>query len=114
MLNFNLSREQIKLQKKARTFALETVLPEAWYYDTQDETPVHMLKEAFQQGLSHSDIPVEYGGKGLGIIDGCIISEEISAACPGIATSIFDNSLGMEPLILSANEPSPGWPRNLN
>ena len=105
MLNFNLSQKQIKLQKKARTFALETVLPEAWYYDTQDETPVHILKKAFEQDLSHSDIPVEYGGKGLGIIDGCIISEEISAACPGIATSIFDNSLGMEPLILSANEP---------
>lgn len=105
MLNFNLTREQIKLQKKARTFALEQVLPEAWYYDTQDETPVHILKKAFDQGLSHSDIPVEYGGNGLGIIEGCIISEEISAACPGTATSIFDNSLGMEPLILSANEP---------
>ena len=105
MLNFNLTREQIKLQKKARTFALEQVLPEAWYYDTQDETPVHILKKAFDQGLSHSDIPVEYGGNGLGIIEGCIISEEISAACPGTATSIFDNSLGMEPLILSANAP---------
>jgi acyl-CoA dehydrogenase len=104
MLNFNLSREQIKLQKKARAFALDKVLPEAWYYDTQDETPVHILNQAFKQGLSHSDIPVEYGGKGLGIVEGCIVSEEISAACPGTATSIFDNSLGMEPLILSSNE----------
>ena len=105
MLNFNLSKVQLAIQKAARTFALEKVLPEAFYYDTRDETPVHILKEAFKQGLSHSDIPVEYGGRGFGIIEGCIISEEISAACPGMATSIFDNSLGMEPLVLSSNEP---------
>lgn len=104
MLNFNTTKAQIELQEKARSFAIDHVLPEAWHYDIKDETPVHILKKAFTQGLSHSDIPVAYGGKGFGIIEGCVISEEISAACPGIATSIFDNSLGMEPLILSSNE----------
>lgn len=104
MLNFNPTKAQMDLQKKARRFAIDHVLPEAWHYDIKDETPVHILKEAFTQGLSHSDIPKTYGGKGFGIIEGCVISEEISAACPGIATSIFDNSLGMEPLILSSNE----------
>ena len=34
----------------------------------------------------------------------CRYHEEFSAACPGLATSIFDNSLGMEPLALSKNE----------
>lgn len=104
MLNFNPTKAQINLQKKARKFAIDHVLPDAWQYDIKDETPVHILKKAFALGLSHSDIPKEYGGKGFGIIEGCIISEEISAACPGVATSIFDNSLGMEPLILSSNE----------
>jgi acyl-CoA dehydrogenase len=104
MLNFNITKAQLAIQKEARNFALENVLPEAFYYDTKDETPVHILKKAFTLGLSHSDIPIQYGGKGFGIIEGCIISEEISAACQGMATSIFDNSLGMEPLILSSNE----------
>lgn len=104
MLNFSLTKKQLDLQKKARTFALKHVLPDAWYHDTIDETPIHVLKEAFKQGLSHSDIPQKHGGKGLGIIEGCIVSEEIAAACPGTATSIFDSSLGMEPLILSSNE----------
>jgi len=104
MLNFNPTKAQIELQKKARSFAINHVLPEAWHYDIKDETPVHILKGAFTQGLSHGDIPATYGGKGFGIIEGCVISEEIAAACPGIATSIFDNSLGMEPLILSSNE----------
>jgi acyl-CoA dehydrogenase len=105
MLNFSLTKNQLKLQEKARAFALETVLPQAWYYDARDETPVHILKEAFEAGLSNGDIPEEYGGKGFGIIEGAIVTEEISSACPGMATSIFDNSLGMEPLILSSNEP---------
>ncbi len=105
MLNFNLGKAQIALQKKARKFALETVLPQAWVYDARDETPVHILKKAFAAGLSNGDIPTQYGGKAFGILDGCLITEEISAACPGMATSIFDNSLGMEPLILSSNGP---------
>jgi acyl-CoA dehydrogenase len=33
------------------------------------------------------------------------MTEEFAAACPGLATSLFDNSLGMEPLLLSNNEP---------
>lgn len=105
MLNFSLNKSQIRLQEKARKFARETILPRAWYYDDKDETPVHILKKAFQAGLSHGDIPAPYGGKGFGILEGAVITEEISAACPGMATSIFDNSLGMEPLILSENEP---------
>ena len=105
MLNFNLGKAQIALQKKARKFALETILPQAWVYDARDETPVHILKKAFAAGLSNGDIPTQYGGKAFGILDGCLITEEISAACPGMATSIFDNSLGMEPLILSSNGP---------
>jgi acyl-CoA dehydrogenase len=104
MLDFNLTEQQLKLQKQARAFALETVLPQAWYYDQRDETPLHILERAFDAGLSNSDIPKAYGGKGLGIVEGSIITEEISSACPGMATSIFDNSLGLEPLILSSNE----------
>jgi acyl-CoA dehydrogenase len=52
----------------------------------------------------NGDIPVEYGGPGYGLLDGVIVTEELAAACPGLATSIFDNSLGMEPIILSSNE----------
>jgi acyl-CoA dehydrogenase len=104
MLNFTLSPEQLALREKARTFAKKEILPVAWYYDRVDQTPRDVLKKAFDTGLMNNDIPKEYGGKGLGIIEGALITEEIAAACPGLATSIFDNSLGMEPLKLSKNE----------
>lgn len=104
MLDFTLTPEQIKLQKRARKFALEEVLPVAWYYDGKDEIPMPVLRKAFDAGIMNNDIPAEYGGEGLGLVEAALITEEIAAACPGLATSIFDSSLGMEPILLSKNE----------
>jgi acyl-CoA dehydrogenase len=104
MLNFNLSKKQMDIQKKTREFALKEILPVAWYYDEKDEIPLAVLRKAYDQGLMNNDIPKKYGGTGYGILEGAIMTEEIAAACPGLATSLFDNSLGAEPLILCANE----------
>ena len=46
MLNFQLSPEQIDLQKRAREFALQEILPVAWYYDENDETPLEVIKKS--------------------------------------------------------------------
>jgi acyl-CoA dehydrogenase len=104
MLNFELSFEQKALRQQAREFALKEVLPIARHYDAIGEFPLPILQKAFDAGLANMDIPTQYGGRGHGILDGVIITEEISAACPGLATSIFDNSLGMQPIFLCANE----------
>ncbi len=105
MLNFNLSQEQIEIQKKVREFALNEILPVVWHYDERDEIPLFILKKAFEAGIMNLDIPTKYGGKGYGLLEGALMTEEVAAVCPGMATSIFDNSLGMEPLILCENEP---------
>ena len=105
MLDFTLTPEQLDLQMKARDFAKKEILPLAWYYDEIDETPVALLKKAYEAGLINGDIPQKYGGKGRGLIDSVVMVEEFAAACPGLATSLFDNSLGLEPLLLSKNEP---------
>jgi acyl-CoA dehydrogenase len=104
MLDFSLTPEQEQIRKTARQFALQEVLPVAWRYDEKDDIPLFILEKAHQKGLINTDIPVEYGGKGLGMLESALMTEELAAACPGIATSIFDNSLGLEPLILSENQ----------
>ena len=104
MLDFQLTDAQKKIQQNAREFALKEVLPVAWKYDHEDKTPIWLLEKAFEAGVMNSDIPEEFGGKGYGLVEGALITEEISAACPGIATSIFDNSLGMEPILLCQNK----------
>ncbi len=105
MVEFALSLQQKELQAKVREFAIREILPASWYYDEQNEIPLFLLQKAFDAGFMNGDIPVKYGGKGLGLLDTAILTEEIAAACPGVATSIFDNSLGMAPLMLSDNEP---------
>ncbi len=104
MLDFSLTPEQLELQQKAREFAKNEILPIAWYYDEISETPLQLLKKAYDAGLINGDIPKQYGGQGWGLIESVVMTEEFAAACPGLATSLFDNSLGLEPLLLSNNE----------
>ncbi|MHA2119957.1 MAG: acyl-CoA dehydrogenase family protein, partial [Promethearchaeota archaeon] len=65
--------------------------------------PIKLIKRACQAGLNNSIIPKEYGGHGYGIMESVLVVEEIAAACPGIATSIFDNDLGAAPIVLGGN-----------
>ncbi|TAL30188.1 MAG: acyl-CoA dehydrogenase [Spirochaetes bacterium] len=104
MLDFTLTPEQEVLKMKAREFALRTVLPAAWRFDESDEVPLEVLRAAYEAGLMNVDIPVEYGGKGMGLMEIALLTEEVAAACPGIATSIFANSLGFEPIVISGRE----------
>ena len=104
MLDFTLTSQQQELLEQARRFALEEVLPVAWYYDEIDQTPVPVIRKAFEAGVMNTEIPKAFGGRGMGLIEQALVTEEIAAACPGLATSIFDSSLGMPPILLSDNE----------
>ncbi len=105
MLGFDLTPEQADIQRKARDFALREVLPLAWTGDARDELPLSLLRKAFEEGISNAGVPREYGGRGYGLLEMVLMVEEVAAACSGVATSIFDNSLGLTPLVLSRNEP---------
>lgn len=105
MVQFELSPAQKELQAKVRAFAIREILPAVWHYDESGEIPLFLLRKAFDAGFMNVDIPAKYGGKGLGLMEMAILTEEMAAACAGVATSLFDNSLGMAPLILSDNEP---------
>ncbi|HME53642.1 MAG TPA: acyl-CoA dehydrogenase family protein [Candidatus Lokiarchaeia archaeon] len=103
-MDFSLTEEQLKLQAKARDFALKEILPIVHYFDENDQMPLYILKKAHAAGLTNLSIPAAYNGKGLGLTDEVIVTEEFAAVDPGMATSIFDNTLGEEPLMMSENE----------
>ena len=86
MLDFTLTSEQRDLQQQAREFAKKEILPVAWYYDEIDETPLPLLKKAYDAGLMNGAIPQKYGGNGWGLIESVVLTEEFAAACPGLAT----------------------------
>ncbi len=104
MIDFSLTTEQRELQKKAREFAQEYMLPYAAYYDETGEFPMPIIKKAWEQGLMNLGIPEELGGPGLGIVEACIVVEEMAAGCAGMTTSIYANSLGPEPILIAGSD----------
>ena len=103
-MDFTLTEEQKALQQKARDFAIREVLPVARKYDESEEFPLPVIKKAWEEKLLNLGIPRKYGGQGYGLLDACLVVEEMSSACPGMATSIFDNNLGAEPIVIGGNE----------
>ncbi len=103
MIDFSLTDEQKNIQKKARDFAQEYMLPYASYYDKTGEFPIPIIKKAWEAGLMNLGIPKEYGGLGLGLVDACIAVEEFAAGCAGMTTSIFANQLGPEPVLIAGS-----------
>jgi acyl-CoA dehydrogenase len=103
-MEFTLSDEQLALQDTAHRFAEEEILPIAASYDQSGEFPHEVMKKAWELGLSSVSIPAEYGGVGLSIFDTCLLVEELSRGCSGMATSIMCNDLGLTPIIVGGNE----------
>lgn len=104
MVDFRLSDEQKQIQLLAREFAKKEIIPVAAHHDETGEFPVEVVKKAWEAGLVNTKIPVEYGGVGLGVLDSCIIAEELGFGCTGITTAIEANNLAEAPLIVAASD----------
>lgn len=103
-LNFELSEELQQLQEMARKFSHEEIVPVAAEYDKTGEYPWEIIKKAHSLGLLNGHIPESCGGTGLGVLDGCVATEELAYGCTGIQTAIEANSLAEMPVILAGNK----------
>jgi acyl-CoA dehydrogenase len=104
MLDFTLSDEQQMIRDMARDFAAKAIAPVAEHYDKVDEYPWPVIKKAQKAGLISLNIPPEYGGSGLGVLEESIVNEELAWGCSGIQTALMLNSLASWPIILGGNE----------
>jgi acyl-CoA dehydrogenase len=104
MIGFDLTTEQKALQEKARRFAREVILPVAAKHDREGTFPIDVMKKAHQQGFFTPLVPKNYGGHGLGVLDNCIMAEELAAGCMGMYVSIFVSTLALYPIIRFGTE----------
>jgi acyl-CoA dehydrogenase len=104
MIDFSLSDEQKEYQKLARDFTLKEIIPKAAYHDESAEYPREIINKAWDAGLINNHIPEAYGGLGLGVLDGSIVSEELAYGCSGISTAMEANMLAECPVLVAANE----------
>src|SRR5260370_1070142 len=104
MIGFDLTGEQCELKALARKFSEQEIIPRAREYDDKEIFPRDICEKAFAAGLMNFGVPREFGGPGLGILDTCIIQEELNYGCSGISNSISANDLGAVPIVIAANE----------
>jgi acyl-CoA dehydrogenase len=104
MIDFRLSDDQKQFRDLAREFARKDVAPWARHHDETGDYPMEICRKAWQLGLMNTHIPAEYGGLGLGVLEGCLIAEEIAWGCTGIGTAMEANTLAQCPVIVAGTE----------
>ena len=103
MPDFSLSADQESLRDLARRFAKTEMAPKAAECDREGRFPEEIYRKAWELGLMNLNVPSEYGGSGLALVEQCLIVEELAHACAGMTTSIIANCLALEPILLGGS-----------
>ncbi len=103
-VNFGLTKEQQEIQQLAREFARKEIAPHAEHYDKTHEYPWPIVKKAQEMGFTCQNVPEEYGGMGLSLLEEIIVGEELAWGCSGMSTAIAVNGLAILPILIAGNE----------
>jgi alkylation response protein AidB-like acyl-CoA dehydrogenase len=93
-LDYFLTEQQREIKRLTRTIAEEQVLPVRAALDEKEEFPKEIMKILADAGLFGVYIAEEYGGLGGGLLDLCLVVEELSRVCSGVAVSYAASGLG--------------------
>ena len=99
-----LSQKSLDYQDRAREVAEKYVRPQAAELDRTGEYGWDILEALKSYGLTGVWIPEEYGGGGSGVLDLCLIVEQLSRACGGVGVAFAVNALGSFPIILGGTD----------
>ena len=110
MISFELTPEQEEIRNQAREFAQKEIAPIAAEIDEKDDTRLLLTlwPKMAQPPYRYTGmfIPAEYEGSPRGILDACIIIEELAAVGQSAmcAALIEVAGLGTSPLVIGGNE----------
>ena len=103
-MEYFLNEQQKTIRSLARRIAEERILPVRVELDEKEEFPWEIIKALADADMFRVFIPEEYEGLGGGCFDLCLVIEELSRACGGIAISYAADALGCLPLIHHGTE----------
>lgn len=103
-MNYFLNEEQEMIRDLVKQIAQEKVAPLAAELDEKGEFPWELIKLFAESDLFALFVPEEYGGLGKGVLDLCIVVEELSKACAGVSVTYAASALGTYPIILFGSE----------
>ncbi len=103
-MDYFLTEDQIEIRNLAREIAQKKIAPIAGEFDESQEVAYDIIKMLGQTDLFRVFIPEEYEGIGGGALEMCLVMEELSKACSGIALYFAATSLGTIPIIRYGSE----------
>ncbi|MDD4873806.1 MAG: acyl-CoA dehydrogenase family protein [Dehalococcoidales bacterium] len=98
-MEYFLNELQTTVRQMAKTIAEEQILPVRAELDEKEEFPHKIIQNLADTDLLGVYIPEEYGGLGGGCFELCLIIEQLSRVCAGVAISYAANSLGSYTLL---------------
>jgi len=93
-LEYFLTEQQKMIRSLARKIAEEKVLPVRAKLDETEEFPWDIMKALAEADMFRVFIPEAYEGLGGGILELCLVTEELSRVCSAIAVSYAASALG--------------------
>ncbi|MDD2804342.1 MAG: acyl-CoA dehydrogenase family protein [Elusimicrobiales bacterium] len=103
-MDYLLTEQQAMIRDLARKIAQEKIKPVAAQYDESEEFAWPIMKILGESDLFGIYLPEAYGGLGGGIFDMCLVTEELSRACGGIALGFAGSALGALPIALHGSD----------
>jgi alkylation response protein AidB-like acyl-CoA dehydrogenase len=103
-MNYFLTEDQKMIKDLASQIAREKIAPIAAELDESGEFPWEIVQILAKSDLFRVFIPTEYDGLGGGMFEMCLVVEELSRACSGIALSYAASGLGTIPIMLFGND----------
>jgi len=100
-MHFELTEEQKEIKRAIREFCEKEFTPElALEYDQKEEFPMELYKKAAKLGFTSMRIPEEYDGQGYGVLEDCIVVEEMCRADPGLGAAVSLGNLMIPDILL--------------
>jgi alkylation response protein AidB-like acyl-CoA dehydrogenase len=98
--DLTLTEEQAQVQRIARDFATEKVLPRAAEIDEQAKIPPELVTQMGKLGFMGTYVPERYGGSGLDVLSYVLALEEINRACASTGVLLCTHvSLAVDPIL---------------
>lgn len=104
-MDFNSNPELEDFRKEVRKFVQEEVESVAMQIEEENDIPQHIYEKSQEMGLFGLNIPKEYGGHGLNMVDKCTIYEELGQTHNGFTTLIAAHTgIGSAGIVAMGNE----------
>ncbi|MCK4353416.1 acyl-CoA dehydrogenase family protein [candidate division WOR-3 bacterium] len=103
-MDYFISDEQRMIKDLASKIAKEKILPQRKELDEKEGFSHSIIQELAKSNMFKIFIPKQYDGLGMGTLGFCLVIEELSKVCAGVATTYAATALAVAPIILFGNE----------